>query len=93
MTLVNSLELCKGSFTRIQQRKYTCVKSILDFFIVCKRTLANVTSMVIDEDKKFMLTNYTQVKKGGQAVDNDHVPMEINLDLKLLPTRPTRITM
>ena len=49
--------------------------------------------MVIDKDKKYILTNYTQVKKGGRAVDSDHVPMEINLDLKLSPTRPTRITM
>ena len=93
LIVVNSLELCKGSFTRIQKRKDTCEKSILDFFIVCKRIIANVTSMVIDEDKKYILTNYTQVKKGGRAVDSDHVPMEINLDLKLLPTRPTRITM
>ena len=40
-----------------------------------------------------MLTNYTQVKKGGRAVDSDHVPMELNIDLKMLPTRPTRVTM
>ena len=93
LTLVNSLELCKGTFTRIQKRKGICEKSILDFFIVCQRILANVTSMVIDEDKQYILTNYTQVQKGGRAVDSDHVPMEINLDLKLMPTRPTRITM
>ena len=43
--------------------------------------------------KKHILTNYTQVKKGGRAVDSDHVPMELNIDLKMLPTRPTRVTM
>ena len=26
--------------------------------------------MIIDEDKKHILTNYTQVKKGGRAVDS-----------------------
>ena len=63
LTVVNNLEICKGSFTRIQKRKGRWEKSILDFFVVCKRILANVTCMLIDEEKKHILTNYTQVKK------------------------------
>ena len=26
-------------------------------------------------------------------MDSDHVPMQLNIDLKMLPTRPTRVTM
>ena len=39
LTVVNGLELCKGSFTRIQKLKGTCEKSILDFFVVCERII------------------------------------------------------
>ena len=55
--------------------------------------LPHVTSMIIDEDKHFTLTNYTQVKKGFKAVDSDHVPLELNLNLKIFPTKPTRVVI
>ena len=49
--------------------------------------------MHIDEDKQDVPTNYTQVKKGGKAVDSDQVPLHINLNFKIIPTRPTRIML
>ena len=47
--------------------------------------------MNIDEEKQDIPTNYTQVRKGGKSVDSDHVPLHINLNFKIIPTRPTRI--
>ena len=35
LTVVNSLDLCKGLFTRIQKRQGILMKGILDFFVVC----------------------------------------------------------
>ena len=90
LTVVNSSNLCTGTFTRIRKRKDITEKSILDFFVVCKRVLPHITSMHIDEEKQDMLTKYGQVKKGGRAVDSDHVPLELNIDLKIVPTKPTR---
>ena len=93
LTVVNGLYLCKGLITRTIQSKNTCEKSILDFFVVCGRVLPHVISMEIDESKQNILTNYTQVRKGRKAVDSDHVPMEINLDLRIFPTQQTKVVM
>ena len=49
--------------------------------------------MEIDEDKNHIPTNYTQVRKGGKATDSDHVPLELFLNVKILPTKPTRKVM
>ena len=46
--------------------------------------------MEIDEGKSDIASNYTQVRKGKKAVDSDHVPIEININMKILPTRPTQ---
>ena len=46
--------------------------------------------MEIDDMKKNVPTNYTRVRKGGSAVDSDHVPLELTLNMKIQPTRPTR---
>ena len=93
LTVVNGLDLCKGVFTRIQKRQGVVVKGILDFFVVCNRIISLITGMEIDDMKKNVPTNYTQVRKGGRAVDSDHVPLELTLDMKIPPTRPTRVVV
>ena len=55
--------------------------------------LPHITSMEIDEAKLNIPSNYTQVRRGGRVVDSDHVPIEMNLDLKILPTHPIRSTI
>ena len=57
LTVVNSLSICKGLITKSRNCKGTLDKSILDFFVVCKRVLALVKSMEIDEEKKNVATN------------------------------------
>ena len=78
LTVVNGLSLCKGLFTRICKTKTNIEKGILDFFVVCNRILPLIKCMEIDERKQNIPTNYTQVKKGGKAVDSDHVPIEMD---------------
>ena len=90
LTVVNSLDLCKGLFTRIQKRKGILMKGILDFFVVCNNIISLITGMEIDDMKKNVPTNYTRLKQGGSAVDSDHVPLELTLNMKIQPTRPTR---
>ena len=81
LTVVNGLSLCKGLITRMRKNKTQCEKSILDFFVVCDRILGYTKAMVVDDEKKDILTNYTQVKKGKKAVDSDH--MTINIDMSI----------
>ena len=46
--------------------------------------------MVIDEDRKFILTNYEQVQRGGKAADTDHLTEYLDLDLKIETEKPDR---
>ena len=66
MTVVNSLELCEGLITRERFRDGKLEQSVLDFFVVCNLLLPYLKKMVIDEDRKFILTNYEQVQRGGK---------------------------
>ena len=93
LTVVNSLSICKGLITRSRNCKGTLEKSILDFFVVCKKVLALVKSMEIDEEKKNVATNYRAFKHAGRAMDSDHVLIELNLNLNIVPTRPARTVL
>ena len=46
--------------------------------------------MVIDVDRKYVLTNYKQARNGGKAADSDHATEFINVDLKLSFDKPER---
>ena len=90
LTVFNGLMPCKGLFTRIRKTKNNTEKGVLDVFVVCNRIIPLIKSMNVDEMKKNIPTNFSQVNKGGKAVDSDHVPIEMEIDIKINPTRPTR---
>ena len=90
LTVVNSLNICEGLITRKRARNGKIEMSVLDFFIVCDRVLPFVTRMFIDEDKKYVLTNYENVRKGGKANDTDHATEYMDLELKVITKKPVR---
>ena len=91
LTVVNSLPQCEGLVTRRRICNGVVEESVLDFFIVCNRVLPFVKKMVIDEEKKYILTNYKQAKKGGKAVDSDHFTEYMDIDLNFVSEKPERI--
>ena len=64
LTPVNSLSLCKGIITRIRLLVTGKIESsTINFYVVCESVLAFVSKMIIDSDKKYIATNFTNVKK------------------------------
>ena len=90
LSVVNALSLCDGLITRSRMRDGKLEESVLDFFVVCSLVLPHITKMVIDVDKKYILTNYEQVRKGGKANDTDHTTEIMDVDLKIINEKPER---
>ena len=90
LTIVNSLSICQGLITRSRIKDGIVENNVLDFFVVCSRILAHITTMVIDEDKRYVLTNYTQARKGGKAVDSDHATEYMDLNLNIINEKSGR---
>ena len=91
LTVVHSLSLCKGLVTRERNRNGMKIQSILDFYVVCQRVLPSVINMEIDNDRKYMLTNFKKVRKGGRAIDTDHMTTTLKLNLIVTPSKPSKI--
>ena len=47
--------------------------------------------MVIDENRKYILTNYEKAKKGGKSCDTDHATEYMDLNLKVKTEKPKRV--
>ena len=46
--------------------------------------------MVIDEDRKYVLTNYQAVRKNGKASDSDHNTQYVEIALRIESLKPER---
>ena len=91
LSVVNSLPECEGLITRSRIKNGIKEESILDFFVVCDQILPFIKKMVIDQDKKYILTNYQNVKRGGEAIDSDHFTQYMDLNLMIESEKPQRI--
>ena len=49
--------------------------------------------MIVDDQRRFPLTNYNGAKFGKRAVDSDHVTTYMKINLNFLPHKPQRIEM
>ena len=84
---VNSLPLTKGLITRSRKCEKEVKQSTIDFYVVCERVLPYVKSMKIDNGKVHMLTNYSNVDKEGRAINSDHFPMSMEINLTSAPVK------
>ena len=91
MTVVDSLPICEGKITRSRVKSGKLEESILDFFIVCESFLPFVTKMIVDEEKKHILTNYKAIKTKGKTVNSDHAVQYMDLALKVFLEKPKRV--
>ena len=85
LTIVNSLSLCKGLITRSRLRQGELIQSTIDFYV-----LPYISEIIIDTDKKYRLTNYTNMFENGTIVEADHKPMILKVHLSIVPEKPER---
>ena len=90
LTVVNSLQVCRGLITRSRMKDGTLEESVLDFFVVCSLVLPFLNQMVIDNSKQHILTNYKKAADMGKAVDSDHYTEYMDLNLEVTKEKPER---
>ena len=64
--------------------------SVIDFVIVCDTILPFVSEFLVDEDKVYALTNYSNKKK---AIHSDHNSLITTLKLKIEKKKEDRVTV
>ena len=71
--VVNSLQdKCSGLITRERITNKVRERSIIDLLIVCQDMLHLVEKLLIDEEKKYVLTKYKKTKQGVKIQESDH---------------------
>ena len=82
LIVVNSTSKCFGTITRIRKTNISEEKSVIDYFIVCSRFFELISSMVVDEDRKYVLTKYSSRFGTKCVVKSDHNPLICTLNIK-----------
>ena len=83
LTVVNGLgDICKGLITRERTTTISVEKSIIDFVIVSNDLVTDILSMMIDDERKHVLTKLTKTKYGIQKKESDHNTIVTKLNIK-----------
>ena len=79
MIVVNGTQLCKGLITRFRKTITNTEKSVIDFFIVCRRFFELINYMEIDENRAYTLTKYINKVGEKKLKKRDHNVMIIEI--------------
>ena len=73
LTVVNGLEpVFRGLITRERNTVDSVEKSIIDFVIVSQDIVKNISSIMIYEERRYVLTKLSKTKKGVIKNKSDH---------------------
>ena len=90
LCVVNSLDICEGLITRRRKTVGGNEESILEVFLVCQKILPFVKRMIVDEDQKYVLSNYAKKKGERIVIKSDHNPLIMELDINYTVKKPDR---
>ena len=80
LIVMNSVRAkCSGKITGKRVTKKVNEQSIIDFVIVCNSMEYIISEVIIDEDRKHVLTRYTKTKKGPIVKESDHNSIVTNI--------------
>ena len=73
LVVINAQEKkCSGKITRMRSTGRVEEKSIIDFVIACDEGAEIIESMIIDEERKFVLARFTKTKNNSKVKESDH---------------------
>ena len=75
LKVANGLEICEGVITRKKVRRDRTEESVIDFVIVSEDMVPDIKAIVIDEERKHVLTRVTKAKGVVKTVESDHNPI------------------
>ena len=91
ISVVNAMNVCEGTVTRIKETVKSVEKSTIDFYLVNSTIKPSFKKMTIDTEKEYGLTNFAQIKTNKKAIQSDHCPMKLEMNIEYSNTKPERV--
>ena len=94
LTVANNLNICEGAITRIRNLKNSKTeKAILDFLLINEKLEPFLKKMVVDEERKFCLSNFSQFKQNKRVIESDHNAILAEFSILVPKNKPERIEL
>ena len=86
-----SNEKCKGLITRRRSTTKVKEESVIDFVIVCEDMEEMINGVIIDEERKHVLTRHIKTRNGVKVKESDHHTIISNIAVKWNKKKNTKI--
>ena len=91
--VANNLDICQGLITRQRILVSRTEKAVLDFFVMNEKMRSLLLKMIIEEDREYCLSNFSQLKINKRVIETDHNLMYADLDISIPKRKPVREEM
>ena len=91
--VANNLNICQGTITRKRVLENRTEKAILDFFIMNEIMRPLLLEMVIDEERDFCLSNFSQIRQNKRVIETDHNLMYVDFNISVPKRKPERLEL
>ena len=89
--VANNLNICQGILTRQHDLENRTEITILDFFLMNDKLWQFLSKLIIDEERNFCLSNFSQFKQNKKVVETDHNLMIADFDISVPKRNAERI--
>ena len=89
--VANNLNICQGTITRQRVLENRTERAILDFFVMNDKLQPFLSKLIIDEERNFCLSNFSQFKQNKKVVETDHNMMIADFDITVPKRNAERI--
>ena len=89
--VANNLNICEGTITRQRVLENKTEKAVLDFFVMNEIMRPFLLKMVIDEERDFCLSNFSQLKQNKRVIETDHNLMYVDFDIAIPKRKAERL--
>ena len=91
--VANYLDICQGVITRQQKLVERTEIAVLDFLVMNEKMRTFLSKLIIDEEREFCLSNFSQVKKNKRVIETDHNLMLAEFNISVPIRKPDRVEM
>ena len=81
LVIVNATDKCRGIITRMRVKGNKTEQSVLDYFVVCQDLYTLCLSLLVDEERKYVLKRFYKKKDLTKVVKSDHNPLFLYLNI------------
>ena len=88
LKILNCSPKCEGVISRQRETVDRVEQSVIDYVVTCEEMSSYLQNMMIDDQRKYVLTKFSKQNGRGKNIESDHNPIFVSFNLTYNVKKP-----